>query len=117
MSLAICWKACVRSLMMISRIGFSLSVCPNFKQIRLQTFEVGAKRFLTALDILGRTISIFREKSQASSAVKRNQSLDNMVPIDDRFVVGSNELIDSLCPQFRGIVEFVDPESCYPLKF
>src|ERR1700757_1390894 len=102
MSLAICWKACVNSVKIISRMVFSLSVCPDFEQVGLQSFEVGAQRFLKHFDVFPGPIPIFGEKGQASAPVQGDQGLNNVVAVYGGFVIGSDKLEDGLGPQLRG---------------
>jgi hypothetical protein len=73
--------------MIISRIHVSLSISPDFEEIWLQSFEVAALRFQFSFDVFPGTISILQQQGQSSSAVKRNQGLDNVVTIDDGFVI------------------------------
>src|SRR5262249_30265181 len=116
-SLAICWKACVNSLIIMSRMGLSLSVCPAFEQVRLQSFEIGAQGFLTRFDVLSRSIPVFAEKSQAAAPVQRDQRLNDMVAVDSGLVIGSGELKHGLRPEFRGIFEFVQSQGRNALEF
>src|SRR5579872_425606 len=93
---------------MISRMGFSLSLCPDFKQKRLQSFEVGAQRLFASFNVLFGAIPVFDDKRQASATVKWDQGLDNVVAIDGRLVIGRSELENGPGPQLGRIVKFVD---------
>src|ERR1700693_2185649 len=102
---------------MISRIGVSLSISPDFEQVRLQSFELAAQRFQTSFDVFPGTISILQQQGQSPSTVERNKGLDNMVPIDDGFVIRSRELKHGLCPHVRGVIELAYFESRDSLQF
>jgi hypothetical protein len=95
---------------MISRMGFSLSLCPDFEQKRLQLFEVGAQRLFTLFDFFFGAIPVFSDKRQASAAVERDQGLNNVIAVDSGLVIGSGELENSFRPQLFGIVEIVNIE-------
>src|SRR6266850_4107171 len=97
--------------MMISRIGVSLSVSPDFEQIRLQSFELAAKRFHTFLDVFSGPFSILQQEGQSSSAIQRNQGLNNMVTADDRSMIGSRKLKHGLSPYVCREVEIADLQS------
>src|SRR6266849_5073556 len=103
--------------MMISRIGVSLSVSPDFEQVRLQTFELAAKRFHTSLHVFPGTLSVFQQKGQRSSTVQRNQGLNNMVAIDDGSVIRSRKLKHGLGPHLRWIIEIANVQSRDSLQF
>src|SRR5258707_3851553 len=103
--------------MMISRIDVSLSVRPDFEQVRLQSFEVAAQRFQISFHVFLGTISILQQKGQSSSPVERNQGLDNVVTTDDGFVIGTRELKHGLSPQLRRVIEFASFESRDSLQF
>src|SRR5689334_4259217 len=95
---------------MISRMGFSLSLCPDLEQKRLQSFEVGAQRFFTSFDFFFGTIPVFDDKRQASAAVQGDQGLNNVIAIDGGLVIGSGKLKNGSRPQLLRIVEIVDIE-------
>src|SRR5882762_5282910 len=97
--------------MMISRIGVSLSVSPDFEQVRLQSFKLAAKRFDTILDVFSGTFSILQQKGQSSSPVQRNQGLNNMVTTDDGFMIRSRELKYGLGPHVRWVIEIANFQS------
>src|SRR5450759_858262 len=103
--------------MMISRIGASLSIRPNFEQIGLQSFELVAQRFHIFFDVFPGNISILQQKGQSSSTVERNQGLNNMVATDDGFVIGGRELKHGLGPNVRRVTELADFESRDSLQF
>src|SRR5258706_11463989 len=102
---------------MISRIGISVSIRPDFEQVGLQSFELAAKRFHTSLDVFPGTVSILQQKGQRSSTVQRNQGLNNMVTTDDRFVIRSRKLKYGLCPHVSWVIEIADVESGDSLQF
>src|SRR6267142_4823583 len=102
---------------MISRIGISLSISPDFEQVRLQSFELAAKRFHTLLDVFPGTFSILQRKSQRSSTVQRNQCLKNVVTTDNGFVIRSRELKHGLGPHVRRVIEIVNVQSGDSLQF
>src|SRR5882672_1759676 len=97
--------------MMISRIRVSLSVRPDFEQVRLQSFEFTAKRFHTSVDVFLGTLSVFQQKGQSSSAVQRNQGLNNMVTTYNGFVIRSRELKYGLGPYIRRVVEVANVQT------
>src|SRR6185437_8899507 len=97
--------------MIICRIGISLSVSPEFEQVRLQAFEFGAKRFHISLHVFPGTISIVQQKTQRPAPIKRNQRLDDMVTIDNRFVIRSGELKHRSGPHLRWVIELAYSES------
>src|SRR5579863_4128916 len=103
--------------MMISRISASLSICPYFEQVRLQSFKLTTQRFNVVLNLFFGGIPILQQVGQTPSPVKRNQRLDNMVTADDGFVIGSGKLKDGLRPQVRWKIERADFKRCDSLQF
>src|SRR4029077_18648411 len=51
------------------------------------------------------------QKRKCPSAIERSQSLDNVVPADDRLVIRSGEFVDSPGPKFVAVGELIFPES------
>jgi len=80
------------------RIDASLSLSPYFEQVRLQSFELAAQKFLTFFDVFRGAVLILQQESQRSSSIQRHQSLNDVIAIDHGFVIGSRELKDSFDP-------------------
>src|SRR5580765_9060314 len=95
---------------MISRMGFSLSLCPDFEQKWLQSFEADAERLLTSFNVFFGAIPVFGDKRQASATVQWHQGLNYVVAIDGGFVIRGGELEYGPGPQLLRIIEFVDAE-------
>src|ERR1700757_228499 len=117
MSRAISCMAWVSSVMMMSRIGISLPLRPDFEQVRLQSFELGAHGFHTGLDVFPGPVAMFQQKRQDPPTIERNQCLDDMVTINHRFVIRGGEFKYSFGPQVRGVVKFTEIERCDFLQF
>src|SRR6266851_3475525 len=85
----------------------SLPSVPPFKQGRLQTFECPAKCFHVGFDVFPRSVAVFDEEVVHFSAVKRSHRLDDMVPADYGFVIGSRKFINCFHPEFVRISKII----------
>src|ERR1700693_2206804 len=89
----------------------SLPSVPQFHQRRLQTFACHAKVFHVLLHLFSRSFAVFDQKRKCSSAIKRGQGLDDVVPADDFLVIRSGEFIDGAGPKLISVEKLTFIES------
>src|ERR1700716_2515248 len=88
----------------------SLPSVPPFKQGRLQSFKCLAKCFHVRFHLFPGSVTVFDEEGVHLSAVKRGHGLDDVIPADYRFVIGSRKFINCLRPEFVRISKIIFPD-------
>src|SRR5271167_1566379 len=91
----------------ISHILTSLSCVPKIKQVRFQALEGQTECFDVSFHFLSRGVAVFQKKGVHLAAIKRSQSLDDVVSIDDRLVIRSGKLISRSHPKLVRISKVI----------
>src|SRR2546423_3806521 len=95
----------------------SLFGIPDFQQIRLQSFKLETQVLDVFLNLFRRTAAVFFQKRENSSAIKRGQALNNVIPAHDGFGIRGGKLVYGSDPQVDRIAEVVFIESGDMLQF